>query len=50
MTIEDHENAIYDAKNKHVTNYTINSKKYHLETKEQHKIAIDPFDDKGMKS
>ena len=36
--------------NKYVTNYTIDSKRYHLETKEQYKIAIDPFDDKGIKS
>ena len=50
ITIEDYKNAIYEAKNKYVTNYTINSKKHHLETKEQYKIAIDPFDDKGIKS
>ena len=33
-----------------ITNFTIDSKKHHLETKEQYKIAIDPFDDKGIKS
>ena len=49
ITIEDYKNAIYDAKIKYVTNYTIDSKKPHLETKEQYKIAIDPFDDKGIK-
>ena len=50
ITIEDYKNAIYEAKNKFVTNFTIDSKKHHLETKEQYKIAIDPFDDKGIKS
>ena len=49
ITIEDYRNAIYDAKSKYVTNYTIDSDKHHLETKEQYKIAIDPFDDKGIK-
>ena len=29
ITIEDYKNAIYDAKSKHVTNCTINSKKHH---------------------
>ena len=37
-------------KNKYVTNFTIDSKKHLLETKEQYKIAIDSFDDKGNKS
>ena len=32
-----------------VTNFTIDSNKHHLETEEQYKIAIDPFDDKGIK-
>ena len=50
ITIEDYKNAIYAAKNKYVTNFTIDSKKHHLETKEQYKRAIDPFDDKGIKS
>ena len=50
ITIEDYSNAIYEAKTKYVTNYTIDSNKHHLETKEQYKIAIDPFDDKGIKS
>ena len=31
-----------------VTYYTIDSKKHHLETKEQYKIAIEPFDDRGI--
>ena len=50
ITIEDYKNAIYEAKNKYVTNSTIDSKKHHLETKEQYKIAIGTFDDKGIKS
>ena len=50
ITIEDYKNAIYEAKNKYITNFTIDSKKHHLETKEQYKIAIDPFDDKDIKS
>ena len=50
ITIEDHKNSIYEAQNIYITNYTINSKKHHLETKEQYKIAIDPFDDKDIKS
>ena len=47
--MEDHTNAIYEGKTKYVTNYTIDSNKHHLETKEQYKIAIDPFDDKGIR-
>ena len=42
-------NAINNNKSKYVTNYTIDSKKHHLETSEQYKIAIDPFDDKGIR-
>ena len=34
ITIDDYKNAIYEAKNKYVTNFTIDSKKHHLETKE----------------
>ena len=49
ITIEDYTNAIYEGKSKYVTNYTIDSNKHHLETKEQYKIAIDPFDDKGIR-
>ena len=49
ITNEDYENAIYEAKIKYVTNFTFDCKKHHLETKEQYKIAIDPFDDKGIK-
>ena len=41
--------AIYEGKTKYVTNYTIDSNRYRLETKEQYKIAIDPFDDKGIR-
>ena len=48
--IEDYTNAIYDGKTKYVINYTIDSKKHHLETKEPYKIAIDPFDDKGIRN
>ena len=48
ITIEDYKNAVYE--NKYVTNFTIDSKKHDLETKEQYKIAIDPFDNKGIKS
>ena len=49
ITIEDYTSAIYEGKTKHVTNYTIDSNKHHVETKEQYKIAIDPFDDKGIR-
>ena len=49
ITIEDYTSAIYEGKTKYVTNYTIDSNKHHLETKEQYKIAIDPFDDKGIR-
>ena len=49
IAIEDYTNAIYDGKTKYVTNYTIDSNRHHLETKEQYKIAIDPFDDKGIR-
>ena len=48
-TIEDYTNAIYEGKTKYVTNYTIDNNKHHLETKKQYKIAIDPFDDKGIR-
>ena len=47
--MEDYTNAIYEGKTKYVTNYTIDSNKHHLETKEQYKLAIDPFDDKGIR-
>ena len=50
INLEDHTNAIYEGKSKSVTNYTIDSKRHHLETKEQYNIAIDPFDDKGINS
>ena len=50
ITIEDFKNATYEAKNKYVTNFTIDSKKHHLETKKQYKKAMDPFYDKGIKS
>ena len=47
--MEDYTNDIYEGKTKYVTNYTIDSNKHHLETKEQYKIAIDTFDDKGVR-
>ena len=47
IILEDYTNAIYEGKAKYVTNYTIDSNKHHLETKEQYKIATDPFDDKS---
>ena len=49
ITKEDYKNAIYAAKRKYVTNYTIDINKHHLETYEQYKIAINPFDDKGIR-
>ena len=49
IDLEDYKNAIYEGKTKYVTNYTIDSNKHHLETKEQYKIAIDPFDDKSIR-
>ena len=49
IAIADYTNAIYEGKTKYVTNYTTDSKKHHLETKEQYKIAIDPFDNKGIR-
>ena len=49
INLEDYKNAIYGGVSKYVTNYTIDSNKHHLETKEQYKIAIDPFDDKGIR-
>ena len=49
IAIEDYKNAIYEGKTKYVTNYTIDSNRHHLEIKEQNKIAIDPFDDKGIR-
>ena len=49
ITIEDYTSAIYEGKTKYVTNYTIDSNKHHLETKEQYNVARDPFDDKGIR-
>ena len=49
INIEDYQNAIYEGKTKYVTNNTIDSNRHHLETSEQYKIAIDPFDDKGIR-
>ena len=48
INLEDYKNAIYGGVSKYVTNYTIDSKRHHLETKEQYKIAIDPYD-KGIR-
>ena len=49
ISIEDYTNAIYEGKTEYVTNYIIDCNKHHLETKEQYKTAIDPFDDKGSR-
>ena len=50
IIIGEHKNAIYDCKSKNATNYTIDSKKkHHIETKEQYWIAIDSYDDKGIR-
>ena len=50
INLEDYKNAIYGGVSKYVTNYTIDCKWHHLETKKQYKIAIDPFDDKGIRN
>ena len=50
IDLEDYKNAMYGGVSKYVNNYTIDSKRHHLETKEQYKRAIDPFDDKDIKS
>ena len=50
INLEDYKNAIYGGVSKYVTNYAIDSKWHHLETKKQYKIAIDPFDDKGIRN
>ena len=49
IILEDYKNAIYGVLSKYVINYTIDSKRHQLETKEQFKIATDPFDDKGIR-
>ena len=49
IILEDYTSAIYEVKSKYITNYTIDRNRHHLETKEQYKIAIDPFDDKGIR-
>ena len=49
IILEEYTNAIYEGKTKYVTNYTIDSNKHHLETKEQYKIAIDTYDDKFVR-
>ena len=38
INLEDYTNAIYEGKSRYVTNYTIDSNRHHLETKEQYKI------------
>ena len=50
ISLEDYKNAIYGGVSKYVTNYTFDSKWHQLETKEQYKLAIDPFDDKGIRN
>ena len=47
--MEDYKSAIYGGVSKYAINYTIDSKRHHLETKEQYKIATDPFDDEGIR-
>ena len=49
IIIEDYTNAVYEVTKKYVTNYTIDSNKHNLEAIEQYKIAIDPFNDKGIR-
>ena len=49
ITIEDYTNAVFEGKSKYVTNYNIDSNKHHFGTIEQYKIAMDPFDDKGIR-
>ena len=49
INIEDYKNAIYGGVSNYVTNYTIDSDRHHLETQEQYKINIDPFDDKSIR-
>ena len=49
ITIRNYKSAINWGGSKYVTNCTINSYQYHLETREQYKIAIDPFDDKSIR-
>ena len=49
INLEDYKNAIYEGKTKYVTNYTIDRNRHHLENKQQYKIAIDTFDDKGIR-
>ena len=40
INVEDYKNAIHEGKTKYVTNYTIDSNRHHLETKEQYKIYL----------
>ena len=49
IVIKDHKNAIYKNKSKYKNNYTIDSKKHHIEKNDQYKITVDPFDDEGIK-
>ena len=48
INLEDYTNAIYEGKTKYLTNYTIDSNRHQLDTREQYKTALDPFDDKGI--
>ena len=49
IDIEDYKNAIYNSKIKYVTNYTIESNKHNIITKEQYRIALNSFEDKGRR-
>ena len=46
ITFQDYKNALFNNEIKTACNCRLNSKKHKMYLKEEHKLALDPFDDK----
>ena len=46
ITFENYKNALFNNEIKNVCNYRLNSNKHNIYLNEEHKLALDPFDDK----
>ena len=46
IIFQDYKNTLFNSKIKTACNYRLNSKKHKMQLKEEHKLALDPFDDK----
>ena len=46
ITFQDYKNALFNNEIKTACNYRLNSRKHKMYLKEEHKLALDPFDDK----